>query len=90
MSLPLPYNSSNRQILLLSTVEVERIGFKLTIYPVSALLTVSRAISNLMSELKTIGTTTGRLDSTVSLQGCFKSVVLPDMLAQGGVAAAVT
>ena len=35
-----------------------------------------------MSELKTAGTTAGRLDSMVSLQDCFESVGLSDLLAR--------
>ena len=85
LELPLLYNFvETGKSPLLPAAELERIGFKLAIYPVSALLTVSRAVSNLLSELKTAGTTAGRLDSMVSLQDCFESVGLSAMLAQDG------
>ena len=83
MSLPFSYNFvETGKSPLLSAAELERIGFKLAIYPVSALLTVSRAVGDLLSELKTTGTTAGRLDSMVSLQDCFESVGLSDLLAR--------
>ena len=85
LELPLLYNFvETGKSPLLSAAELERIGFKLAIYPVSALLTVSRAVSSLLSELKTAGTTAGRLDGMVSLQDCFESVGLSAMLAQDG------
>lgn len=81
--LPLLYNFvETGKSPLLSAAELEKLGFKLAIYPVSALLTVSRAISNLMSELKATGTTAGRLNSMVSLQDCFESVGLSELLAR--------
>ncbi len=83
LELPLLYNFvETGKSPLLKAAELERIGFKLAIYPVSALLTVSRAVGDLLSELKTAGTTAGRLDSMVSLQDCFESVGLSELLAR--------
>ena len=66
---------------LLPAAELEKLGFKLVIFPVSALLTVCRSILGLMRELKETGTTAHLLDGMVSLEQCFETVGLTGMLA---------
>ena len=66
---------------LLPAAELEKLGFKLVIFPVSALLTVCRSILGLMRELKETGTTAHLLDGMVSLEQCFETVGLAGMLA---------
>jgi len=67
---------------LLTAPELERLGFKLVIFPVSALLTVCCSILRLMRELKESGTTAHLLDGMVSLEQCFNTVGLAEMLAR--------
>ena len=67
---------------LLSSVELEKLGFKLVIFPVSVLLTVCRSILHLMRELKERGTTAHLMDDMVSLEQCFNTVGLAEMLAR--------
>ena len=67
---------------LLPAAELERLGFKLVIFPVSALLTVCSAILGLMRELKEKGTTAHLLEGMVSLEQCFNTVGLTEMLAR--------
>ena len=67
---------------LLTAPELERLGFKLVIFPVSALLTVCSAILRLMRELKERGTTAHLLEDMVSLEQCFNTVGLTEMLAR--------
>ena len=47
--------------------ELEDIGFKIVIYPVSALLTVCNVVSNVMSELKQFGSTEHLVENMVSM-----------------------
>ena len=67
---------------LIPANELERIGFKIVIFPASALLTVSRVVANLMRELRHRGTTSHLLENMVSLEECFETMGLTDMLAQ--------
>jgi methylisocitrate lyase len=66
---------------LLSAAELEKLGFKLVIFPVSALLTVCCSVLGLMRELKETGTTAHLLEGMVSLEQCFETVGLAGMLA---------
>jgi len=66
---------------LLSAAELEKLGFKLVIFPVSALLTVCCSVLGLMRELKETGTTAHLLEGMVSLEQCFETVGLTGMLA---------
>ena len=85
VDLPLLYNFvETGKSPLIPAPELERLGFKLVIFPVSALLTVSRVVSNLMLDLKTRGTTAHLLENMVRLEDCFESVGLSEMLAQDG------
>ena len=67
---------------LLAASDLERLGFKLVIFPVSALLTVCCSILRLMRELKERGTTAHLLEGMVSLEQCFNTVGLAEMLAR--------
>ena len=83
LELPLLYNFvETGKSPLIPAGELERLGFKLVIFPASALLTVSRAVSQLMGELRREGTTAHLVENMVSLQDCFESVGLSAMLAQ--------
>ena len=85
LELPLLYNFvETGKSPLIPAQELERLGFKLVIYPASALLTVSKVVGDLMRELKGRGTTAHLVENMVSLQDCFESVGLSDMLAQDG------
>jgi carboxyvinyl-carboxyphosphonate phosphorylmutase len=90
-NLPLLYNFvETGKSPLIPVQELERLGFKLVIFPVSALLTVCNAVANLMRELKQRGTTAHLMDNMVSLAECFETVGLSEMLAQDARYARVT
>ena len=79
---PLLYNFvESGKSPLIPVLELQRLGFKLVIFPVSALLTVCQAVSNLMQELKTQGTTANSMQHMASLDSCFETVGLSEMLA---------
>ena len=81
--LPLMYNFvETGKSPLIPAAELERLGFKMVIFPVSALLLVCRAVSGLMAELKSQGTTEGMLDRMSSLEDCFNLVGMAELLAQ--------
>ena len=67
---------------LLAAADLERMGFKLVIFPVSALLTVCCSILRVMRELKEKGTTAHLLEDMISLEQCFNTVGLAEMLAR--------
>lgn len=67
---------------LIPAQELERMGFKLVIFPASALLTVSRVVGDLMRQLMQRGTTEHLLDNMVSLVDCFEIMGLSEMLGQ--------
>ncbi len=67
---------------LIPAPELEKLGFKIVIFPASALLAVCRAVTDVMRELKQSGTTSHLLDGMTSLQECFEMVGLSEMLAQ--------
>jgi carboxyvinyl-carboxyphosphonate phosphorylmutase len=80
--LPLLYNFvETGKSPLIPVPELERIGFKLVIFPVSALLTVCHGVAHLMRELKQNGTTAHKMSDMVSLRECFDVVGLSEMLA---------
>jgi len=79
---PLLYNFvESGKSPLIPVPELERLGFKLVIFPVSALLIVCQAVSNLMQELKAQGTTAHSMQHMASLDSCFETVGLSEMLA---------
>ena len=67
---------------LIPVAELEQLGFKIVIFPVSALLTVCRAVADVMRQLKQRGTTSHLLDRMVSIEECFNIVGLNEMLSQ--------
>lgn len=82
-NLPLLYNFvETGKSPLIPVQELERLGFKLVIFPVSALLTVCHVVANLMRELKQHGTTAHLMNNMVRLEECFETVGLSQMLAQ--------
>ena len=65
---------------LLSASELERMGFKIVIYPASGLLSAMRAVRETLAILKEQGTTSHLLENMDSLQDCFEAVGLTEML----------
>ena len=81
--LPLLYNFvETGKSPLIPVYQLESLGFKLVIFPVSALLTVTKAVGDLMEELRQQGTTAPMMGGMVSLVECFETVGLSTMLAQ--------
>ena len=82
VELPLLYNYvETGKSPLFTARELEQLGFKLVIYPASALLTVSKVVAGLMEELKAKGTTAHLVDNMISLHQCFELMGLSEMLA---------
>ena len=80
---PLLYNFvESGKSPLIPADELERLGFKVVIFPVSALATVGRAVTDLMQELKQKGTTAHLRENMFSLQECFNIVGLDEMLSR--------
>ena len=67
---------------LLSASELEKFGFKIVIYPASALLSVTYVVGQVMAQLKEKGTTAHLMDNMVSLEDCFEVMGLSRMLAE--------
>ncbi|MCH7605712.1 MAG: oxaloacetate decarboxylase [Chloroflexi bacterium] len=79
---PLLYNFvESGKSPLIPAHELERLGFKLVIFPGSAFMVVCRAVADLMGELKQKGTTSHLMDRMASLEECFETVGLSEMLA---------
>ena len=67
---------------LLPTSELEELGFKLVIFPISAMLAAMKTMSDLMRELRDTGTTAHAVaDRMVTIRECFDTMGLSDMLA---------
>ena len=80
---PLLYNFvESGKSPLLSAADLEKFGFKIAIYPASALLAVTRVVEKIMAQLKETGTTAHLIDDMVSLEACFEVVGLSEMLAE--------
>ena len=85
VELPLLYNFvETGKSPLFTAGELEELGFKIVIYPASALLTVSKVVAGLMDELRSNGTTAHLVDNMITLQGCFELMGLSEMLATDG------
>ena len=65
---------------LIPAPELEKLGFKIVIFPVSALLTVCRVVGDVMRDLKELGTTAHLMDNMLSIEECFNTVGLNEML----------
>ena len=61
--------------------ELERLGFKIVIFPNTAKGTVCKVVTEVMRDLKEKGTTEGHLDNIVSVVELFETVGLSEMLA---------
>ncbi len=83
INVPLLYNFvESGKSPLLSAAELEKFGFKIVIYPGSALLAVTNVVQQLMAQLKETGTTAHLMDDMVTLEACFEAVGLSRMLAE--------
>ena len=83
INVPLLYNFvESGKSPLLSATELEKFGFKIVIYPGSALLAVTNVVQQLMAQLKETGTTAHLMDDMVTLEACFEAVGLSSMLAE--------
>ena len=81
LPVPLLYNFvETGKSPLIPARELEQMGFKLVIFPASALLTVTGVVGQLMRELKNKGTTAEMMAQMVSLKDCFNLVGLSEML----------
>ena len=67
---------------LLPVPELEELGFKIVIFPVSAMLAALKTMAGLMRELRASGTTAHAVaDRMVSIRECFDTMGLADLLA---------
>ena len=83
LDVPLLYNYvETGKSPLLPAHELERLGFKIVIFPASALLSATQAIRQTLAILKQQGTTAHLLENMTSLQDCFEAVGLSEMLAE--------
>jgi len=67
---------------LLTASELEKFGFKIVIYPASALLSVTHVVEQVMAQLRDKGTTAHLMENMVSLEDCFEAMGLSSMLAE--------
>ena len=82
VELPLLYNYvETGKSPLFTAGQLEELGFKMVIYPASALLTVGKVVAGLMAELRKKGTTAHLVDNMVTLQDCFELMGISEMLA---------
>jgi methylisocitrate lyase len=78
---PLLYNAvETGKSPLIPVDELEQIGFKIVIFPVSAMLTVAKAVSDVMRELRERGTTAHLVDDMVGLVECFDTMGMSELL----------
>jgi methylisocitrate lyase len=83
LDIPLLYNFvESGKSPLISAAELEKFGFKIVIYPASALLSVTHIVEQVMAQLKETGTTAHLMDKMVTLEACFEAVGLSSMLAE--------
>ena len=82
LDVPLLYNYvETGKSPLLSTADLEQAGFKIVIFPASAILSVMRVVSKVMNELREKGTTAHLLEDMGTLHECFEAVGLSELLA---------
>lgn len=80
-SVPLLYNFvETGQSPLLNVAELERLGFKIVIFPGSAFMSVAHTVAKVMAELKAAGTTERLISEMTPLADAFELVGLSDML----------
>lgn len=81
--LPLLYNVvESGKSPLLSAAELERLGFKIAIFPVTCLLTAMASIGRALDELRGAGSTARLLPGMANLEDCFDLVGLREILAR--------
>lgn len=66
----------NGKTPLLTTDELEKIGYKLVIYPVSALYTITKSMTDMLKQLKEDGTTANLMANMVDFHGFNKIIGL--------------
>ena len=82
LDVPLLYNYvETGKSPLLPAAELERLGFKIVIFPASALLSAVQAVQHVLAELRDKGTTAHLVENMTSLQDTFEAVGLSEMLA---------
>lgn len=82
-SVPLLYNFvETGQSPLLNVAELERLGFKIVIFPGSAFMSVAHTVAKVMAELKAAGTTERLISEMTPLADAFDLVGLSDMLSR--------
>ncbi len=80
-SVPLLYNFvETGKSPLLNVSELERLGFKMVIFPGSAFMSVAHIVGKVMQELKTKGTTEHLVDEMMPLTDAFELMGLSEML----------
>ena len=83
LGVPLLYNYvETGKSPLIPSSELEKLGFKIVIFPVSALLTICKVVTDVMKELKEKGTTSHLLGNMVNVEECFNIVGLDAMLSK--------
>lgn len=82
LDVPLLYNFvEHGKSPLLPVPELQRLGFKIVIFPGSIMLAVGALVRRILGEIKQYGTTEALLDRMSDVVGLFDSVGLSDMLA---------
>ena len=82
VEVPLLYNFvEHGKSPLLSVAELERLGFKLVIFPGSIMLAVVPLVQQILGEIQQYGTTAALLDRMTNVVELFETMGLSDMLA---------
>ena len=90
-SVPLLYNFvETGKSPLLNVAELERIGFKMVIFPGSAFMAVAHTVARVMAELKATGTTEHLVGEMTTLTDAFELMGLTEMLDRDAGYAAAT
>ena len=91
LDVPLLFNFAEKgKSPLIPVPELERLGFKIVIFPGSAMLTVCKVVTDVMREIKERGTTERLADNMVTLVELFEAVGLSEALALDARFAAAT
>ena len=78
---PLLYNFVEKgKSPMIPAAELERLGFKIVIFPGSVMLAVCKLVTDVMREIKERGTTERLVDNMVSVVELFETVGLSEML----------
>ena len=80
---PMLFNFAERgKSPLIHVGELERLGFKIVIFPGSALMTVGKVVTGVMREIREGGTTERLMGDMFSITEIFEIMGLSDMLAE--------